>query len=113
MAYVQTCLAGFPMPAGRSGRFEVCGFKAAVKDPTAASRVVLWDDSSIPNTQTCGKVYLTPAGPGITVKAKISETKGLANGDANLEHCFPEPIKTRYGVSIYTDNVVSVELYVR
>lgn len=113
MAYVQTCLAGFPMPAGRSGRFEVCGFKAAVLDTTAASRVILWDDSSIPDTQKCGKVYLDTTGPGITVRAKVADVKGLANGDGYLEHSFPEPLKTRHGLSIYSNNVVSVELYVR
>lgn len=113
MAYVQTCVAGFPMPAGRNGRYEVCGFKAAVDDTTAASRVILWDDSSIKSTASSGKVYLTTAGPGVTVRAKVADVKGLANGDGYLEHSFPEPLKTRHGISIYTNNVVSVELYVR
>lgn len=113
MAYVQTCVAGYPNPAGRAGRFEVCGFKAAVDDTTAASRVILWDDSTIKTTDSCGNVYLDTTGPGILNRAKIVDMKGLANGDGYLEHTFPEPLKTRYGISIYTNNVVSVELYVR
>lgn len=113
MAYIQTCVAGYPNPVGRAGRFEVCGFKAAVDDTTAASRVIMWDDSTIKGTDSCGNIYLTTEGPGILVKAKIVDMKGLPNGDGYLEHMFPEPLKTRYGISIYTNNVVSVELYVR
>lgn len=112
MAYIQTCVGGYSNPC-RAGRYEVCGVRAAVDDVTAASRIMMWDDSTIKGSDKCGKVYMTTDGPGALVKVKIADVKGLANGDGYIDITFPEPIKTRYGISVYTNNIVSVELYVR
>jgi hypothetical protein len=109
--YPLTCRGGFPMPI-KAGRFEVIGFRATVKTTTSDSRVRIIDDPRIVEGDNWG--YLLPA--SYTGKeTPLADVKGMADIDSNLEVLFPEPVKTRWGISVYADNIEagSLELYVR
>lgn len=107
--YVKTCAGGFPNPIS-GGKFEIFGFRATVSTPTASSRIQMWDDSNIKDGGT-GYVYTIDD----VIKTKIADIKGVEDVDANLEVFFPEPLKTRRGISIAFTNLVpgTFMLYVR
>jgi len=97
--YTITCPGGFPVP-NKSGKFEVYGFCVAIADPTLISQFVLVDDPGIsPNLET-GRMLTTLDGQ----KGILANKKGVTNVDSTLEVMFAEPIKTRYGLSIYGYN---------
>ena len=102
--YVQTCKGGYPNPVGDLCKWkELLGFRATVSDPTAASRIIFWDDDTFTEASKMGKIVPTT----YEGKTKIADVKGIANADANLEVLFPESIKLRYGLSIATDNIIA------
>ena len=100
--YPITCPGGYPVPA-KSGKFEVSGFCVTVDDPTADSAFALVDDSTIDQSGETGKLLTTLTDK----KGVLIYLKGLANIDNVLAYGFDEPIKTRYGLSIYGTNIKS------
>ena len=100
--YTIPCAGGFPVPA-RQGNFEVCGFCVAVAYPTADSQFALVDDQGINPSGSTGRMLTTLADQ----KGVLVNLKGLATIDSVLAYEFAEPIKTRYGLSIYGNNWVA------
>jgi len=110
--YPKTCPGGYLMPL-MVGKFsKLLGFRATVKVTSAASRLVLIDDSDLATSDKFGRV-LPPTHAGGT---RLCDIKGIGNDDANLELIFPEPVQTRYGISaVDTENLVagSISVYVQ
>lgn len=106
--YVCQCRGEYPMPFAKN-KSKIIGFRATVSDTTAASQVILWDDSSIKSGNLGVVKTLTD-----DRTVQIVNIKGIAAADANLEVLFPEPLTLRYGTSIATSNVVagSLMLYI-
>ena len=102
MAYPITCYAGFPMPLS-IGKYEITGIAATVDDPTAASYVILYDDSSIKASDLFGKMVLFEDLD--ETKYQFIYLKGLANVDTLLSYEWAEPLKTRYGLSVCCNNI--------
>ena len=100
--YTITCPGGFPVPA-KAGKFEVYGFCVTISDPTLDSQFALVDDSSIDQGGDTGRLLTTLTDQ----KGILVNLKGLANIDTVLAYGFDEPIKTRYGLSIYGTNIKS------
>ena len=99
--YPITCVAGYNVPTA-SGRMEITGFCVTVSDPTAASQFAIVDDEDIKPDWKCGRLLTT-----ITDKKHVlANIKGIANSDSVLSYEFAEPVKTRYGISIYATNMV-------
>ncbi len=97
--YPLTCAGGYSVPL-RGGLFEIVGVRATVSDPTVASQIVLYDDSGIDGKN--GRILSSSFDPGKAARDKnalLCNVKGIADLDANLEVLFPEPLKTRHGVS--------------
>ena len=109
--YVLQCHAGFSLPV-KSGMFSVLGLAATAEDSTLASQIVIVDDVTIDKGQNLGNIIATLTGNEKTV---ISNCKGVAGADGVIGEVFPEPLKTRYGISLYVNNVVagSTRVYVR
>ncbi len=108
--YPLTCVGGFAMPV-KAGKMEVVGFMVTVDDKTADSRFAIVDDPAIKSSDNWGQLLST-----LTNQKKIlADYKGQGNVDTILGVLFDEPIKTRNGISIFTDNVLagSVCVYVR
>jgi hypothetical protein len=98
--YPIQCHAGFSMPL-RAGRFEITGFCATVNDTTAASQIAIVDDSTINQASGFGNLL-----DSIDDRENILiNMKGLASIDTTLSYEFAEPVKTRYGISLYTSNL--------
>lgn len=113
--YPLQCYAGIPMPV-KSGKFQIVGYKAAVETTTSASQLVLVDDEDIIPTDKFGKLIGNVADINSgDKKTVIVNKKGIASVDGMLEEFFPEPIKTRYGISVHAENIVggSLCVYVR
>jgi len=114
--YPLTCPGGYSVPL-KTGQYEIVGVRATVNDTTALSQIVLYDDGGI--ISNTGRILPTSFDPGSSGKKKtvlVCNVKGIANLDANLEVLFPEPIKTRYGLSISAStNIVagSLQVYCR
>jgi hypothetical protein len=108
--YVKTCAGGYPNPIF-AGRNEILGFRATVNTLANNSRVSLWDDAGISETDKTGYVR----GTDYAGKTKLADVKGDADVDGNLEVIFPESIKTRRGISAAFENIVAGTfiLYVR
>lgn len=99
--YPIQCPGGFSVPA-KAGKFEVLGFCVTVSDPTADSQFAIVDDSQIKESWVTGRVLTSLDNQnGI-----LSNVKGLANIDTILSYEFSEPVKTRYGISIYGTNLL-------
>jgi len=108
--YPIQCHAGFAMPV-KAGKMEIVGFHATVDLLTATSEFAIVDDNTIKPDDKWGHLLGTIEDQdGIIVYCK-----GLGSIDTSLDFVFPEPIKTRYGISIYGDNLLagSVCVYVR
>jgi hypothetical protein len=116
--YPLTCHAGFNVPA-RAGKFEIVGFTAVGDVDLEADQEIelaIIDDSTIDQAGKAGKIYasLDTNQKNILVHKKIVFDTD-SNYDATLEWFPPEPIKTRYGTSLYFNNIKqgSLCLYVR
>lgn len=102
MAYMLTCLGGFNVPA-RQGKFSIVGMSAAVNDSTIDSELGIVDDTGILESWECGRLLSSTIGQNKNV---IADVKGDGSAyDSFLEWTAPEPIKTRYGISLITVNV--------
>ncbi len=108
--YPITCKAGFSIPA-KAGKFDVLGYSVRINDETADSEFALVDDSNIIQGNDSGYVL----GSLTNQKTIIAHVAGLANLDSVLAVMFPEPIKTRYGLSILATNLLpgSIIVYMR
>jgi hypothetical protein len=109
--YPLTCYAGFPMPL-KEGKFHICGFSMAARDSSLAVEVVLVDDENIKTTDDWGKMLDSATGN----KKVLMHRKGIATYGVPIDSMFlTEPIKTRYGLSIFAENVLggSLCVYVR
>ncbi|MBU0959869.1 MAG: hypothetical protein KKB31_08020 [Nanoarchaeota archaeon] len=100
--YPLTCKAGYNVPV-KQGKYEVTGFSVTVLDPAADSYFAIVDDEDIVQSSETGRLLTTLTG----VKNVLCHIKGLANIDTLLSYEFSEPVKTRYGVSIYGSNMVA------
>ena len=89
------CRGGFPLPIGK-GKKEIYGVMAVVNDPTAASRLSLFDSENFNITTNA-----------VDLKKTFCDLKGLANADGVIGCMFPEPIKVIDGVAM---NGVSTNL---
>ena len=100
--YPIQCPGGFSVPT-KAGKFEVCGFCVTVETPASASEFAIVDDPGIDQSGSTGRIL-----PNLTDQKNIlAHIKGLAAGDAVLSYEFSEPIKTRYGISIYSTNTLA------
>jgi hypothetical protein len=98
--YPIQCHAGFSMPL-KAGKFEITGFCATVNDPTANSQFAIVDDPTINQSSGFGKLL-----ESIDDQENVLiNLKGLASIDTSLSYEFAEPVKTRFGVSIYSSNL--------
>jgi len=118
--YPLTCIGGFNVPA-KAGKFEIVGFTVVGDDDLADGldiEVAIIDDPSIKPTETVGKIIASLTTPneqkGIIVHKKIAFDTD-SNYNATIEWFPPEPIKTRYGTSLFFSNIRqgSFCLYVR
>jgi hypothetical protein len=104
MAYPLTCVGGFNIPI-RKGKFRITGVTALVDDQTVDSELIIVDDNTILETEETGHLFATEAA-ALASKKVIIPLKG--DGSAyipTLEWHPAEPIKTIYGISIYTSNL--------
>ena len=102
--YPIQCYAGFPVPiCAGAGKFEIAGFSATVETPAESSQIAFFDDSQIKNGDAFGK--LVAIADIYNTKTLLIDIKGIAAIDASLTYEFVEPIKTRYGISIASDNI--------
>jgi len=115
--YPLTCHAGFNAPA-RSGKFEVVGFTVAVDQADQDTEIALVDDPAILQSGKAGKIIPSLTSP--TDQKNILVHKKLFEGDGGPYHSTiewfpPETIKTRYGISLFFENIKqgSLCLYVR
>jgi len=106
--YPIQCYAGYSIPV-KAGKFEVVGMTAVVTDITATSRFAIVDDENITGTQGFVLNSLT------NKKRILADLQGIASSDGTLGIIFPEPMKTRNGLSVYMENVVagSLTVYIR
>jgi len=104
MAYPIQCNAGFPMPLV-AGKYEIVGFTAEVETATLDSQIAFFDDRTIKNEDSFGK--LISVADIYTTKTLLIDLKntGVAGGEGNLTYEFSEPIKVRNGISIAAQNV--------
>jgi len=110
--YPLVCRGGFPMPA-KAGKFSIVGIGASVDVTTAASRLCLVDDEAISEDADIGRILESS---DITdIKTVVWDSKGIASVDGKLGEMFVEPVKVRYGLSLYTLNLLanSICVYVR
>ena len=104
MAYMLRCVAGYNAPA-RQGKFEIVGFSATVADPTAASQFAIIDDPAIKAEWEAGRIIDSIEAP-TEQKYIIANQKGSGSAyDTVLEWIAPEPVKTRYGISLCFTNI--------
>lgn len=109
--YPITCAGGYPLPM-KAGKFEIFGFRASINTAGTAARVTLVDDETIDDYAKVGTVHADST----TLKTTIIDVRDPLGTTGNLEVMFPEPIKTRHGISISGwDNIVvgTGMLYVR
>lgn len=104
--YPIQCKAGFPVPI-KAGKFDILKIVVPINDMTADSRLVLVDDSTITENDKQGKVL----GNLSNVKTILCDLKadGATSGaEGVLKADFStNPIKTRYGLSLYYDNIIA------
>ena len=113
--YPLTCVAGFNVPV-RQGKYEIVGFTCAVGTPGAASHIAIVDDPGINPEWTTGRLLGDEIDPPTEIKGiLVHKVANLTAVEATLEWHPQEPIKTRHGISIHTENIMqgSFCLYVR
>jgi hypothetical protein len=129
--YPLTCHAGFNVPA-RAGKFDIVGFTVVgddtLSDASTVETVVefaIIDDPDIDQSGKAGKLIASLEVPTlqknilvhkkIQYVADVDSASGQQVYDATIEWFPPEPIKTRYGTSLYFNNIKqgSLCLYVR
>lgn len=114
--YPITCAGGYSIPV-KAGQFDIIGIRATVSNTAAASQIILYDDGY--SGEDWGRILPGTFDPGSSEQVKvvlISNIKGIANVDANLEVLFPEPVRIRHGTSVSkTTNLVpgSIQVYCR
>ncbi len=108
--YPLTCLGGFSMPV-RAGKMEIVGYSVAAETAATAIELQVVDDVQIKSDDKFGRL-LTSFDSN---KTELFHKKGIAVYGVQIDTMFPEPIKTRHGISIRTENVKagSFCLYVR
>ena len=104
------CLGKFAMPI-KAGKFDILGMEATVSDTALASRFAIVDDESIKPTDNNGVILNSL----LYKRDVLADVKGVASVDSTIGFMFPEPIKTRHGISLYHENLVagSVIVYTR
>lgn len=110
MSYPLTCAAGYPNPL-REGKQEITQVRATVQNPAAAARVTLIDDINLKVGQRVGNIYddsfIQSGCP------RIIDTKLDANSGGDIDVCFAEPVKFRYGISVVNcENIIGGSLCV-
>ncbi len=109
--YVAQCYAGFPMPL-KAGKNEIYGVRATLVSTSAVSRLTLVDDADLPEGSNFGNIYAA----SMIKKTTIIDERTVASTIGNIDVMFPEPIKTRRGVSVAgATNLIggSIMLYIR
>ena len=118
--YPLTCHAGFNVPA-RSGKYEIVGFTVVGNADLAADQdieLAIIDDPSIDQNGKAGKIIADLDVPTYQ-KNIIAHEKIVFDTDSNYNATIkwfpPEPVKTRYGTSLFFNNIKqgSLCLYVR
>jgi len=109
--YPIQCAGGFSLPT-KAGKFQVCGVVVTAQSTTVATQIILVDDIAI-GDRDIG--YILSAEEVVDKKKVLVNLKGIANVDGTIGVIFPEPIKTIYGLSMYSENTVpgSVCVYIR
>lgn len=109
MAYPLQCAGGYPVPL-KAGRFEIWGYSAAPDVIGTATEVAIFDDVTIRPGDNFGRLISTF---DENTKACLWYDKVPAGTSPGWQ--LAEPIKTRYGISIYTSNIKggSLCLYAR
>ena len=118
--YPLTCHAGFNVPA-KAGKFDIVGFTVSGNDALASNvpiEFAIIDDNTIKVDDKMGKL-IASLDPPTVVKHIIVNKKVTFDTSGTHDHFiewFPsEPVKTRYGISLYFNNIKqgSVCLYVK
>ena len=102
--YPIQCIAGYNVPTG-AGKMTIVGFKVAVNDLTADAEFAIVDDENI-NASNLERRAGNLLGTLDNVKNVLAHEK-IEGGDVSGSMTFlpKELIKTRNGLSIYTENV--------
>ena len=112
MAYPLTCVGGYNVPI-RQGKFRITGFSAAVSDPSLDSAVMVIDDNTIKESWETGHWFATED-EGLNCKKVLAYVKGDGSAYTPTIEWHPsEPVKTIYGISLYTSNLKNLCLYVQ
>ena len=109
--YPIQCEAGFSLPT-RGGKFDVVGVIATAKNTAVVTQIILVDDIAIGDSKY-GKILSSEE--VAEEKKVLVNLKGIADTDGQIGVMFSEPIKTRYGLSMYSTNTVpgSICVYIR
>ncbi len=105
------CIGGFPMPA-KAGKFDIVGYSVAAENTALAIELLVVDDVNIKSDDSIGKILTS----NLYNKHVLFHRKGIATYGVQLDsQVFLEAIKTRKGISVYTENVKAGTLcvYVR
>jgi len=106
--YPLQCYAGFSMPV-KAGKFSITGFSVAAEDSAIPIELVIVDDAQIKPDDNFGRLLETPDNH----KNVITHRKGIITYGVQIDaFTFQEPVKTRYGISVYTSNVLANSLCV-
>ena len=98
--YPIQCPGGFSVGT-KGGRFEIGGFCVVVNDTTQIAEFAIVDDPGIPEGQQTGEILTTLTNQ----KNVLAHVYFPANATTiALTFNFPDPIKVRYGTSIYGSN---------
>ena len=95
--YPLQCRGSFFNPA-KVGSFQIVGFQVTVANLGSDARVALIDDPHLRN-ESVGFVYGTDPDDVFP----IIDVQAQADQEGTIESWFPEPIKTRHGISIGAD----------
>ncbi len=98
--YPIQCPGGFSVPA-KSGKFDVYGFCVTIADSTLISQFAIVDDPGINQGSETGRLLTT-----LDNQRNVLVNIEGGDSDSVLTFTFAEPIKTRYGISIYGYNWV-------
>ncbi len=109
--YPIQCVGGFSLPT-KAGKFQICGVVVTAQNTAVATQIILVDDVAIED-RAIG--YILSSEEVADKKKVIVNLKGIADTDGTMGIMFSEPIKTIYGLSMYSENTVpgSVCVYIR
>jgi hypothetical protein len=96
----------------KAGKNEIFGVRATLKSSAAVARLTLVDDMDLPEGAGFGRIYSA----SMDKKTTILDERTVATYAGTMDVMFPEPIKTRRGVSVAgATNLVggSIMLYIR